>query len=525
MKFINLLLLSCITIAGATEVKNDDSWKLDGRLSGYFQKVDVENAETEKEGFTQAHELNLKYYGPLYDGKAGVEAKIRASNDERVQKNDFHFLYFKGYYTTKVWNFELGDTAAAMNSYVYGGSLKGLKVEYKSEEKEKKWDYKFIGGVKKSQWRETYQTVLDEPLDTYVAAFEAKYTHERAKEIAFSVAALKDDLDSAGNTTAPGNKGMVFGIEADWRFNKYITFKGKGAITRSTNDLRGGKALDTENAIQLRLLTRPVLSSVKSNFTYERISTDFISTTGSANADLERIENATSWRINNEWSSKLSLKASHDNLDDSLGDTQYTYYEALNFNYKPKEYKRTTVDFKLTNKDVQGRDVKTNQYTFGVLGNYRSEDGFRYGLGYDYSNLDDKNNSASSQTINNLRAIIGYKQKLEGDSSWRITATVDAQYLDQKDNQEDRYGLKLDAGYQYSKKLSMDLAFASRNSYKEDYDDTMNNTYQFRSTYRIDDRGKQIVRLLLEKNDYKVEDNSDSSYNEHIGKLSYVYNF
>ena len=48
---------------------------------------------------------------------------------------------------------------------------------------------------------------------------------------------------------------------------------------------------ETENAIRLRLLTRPVLSSVKSNFMYQRISSDFISAAGSANADNEKIEN------------------------------------------------------------------------------------------------------------------------------------------------------------------------------------------------------------------------------------------
>ncbi len=525
MKYLNLTLIGLVSIVSASDFKQEDKWIVEGRLSGYLQNVDVENGTNSKEGFTQSHELDIKFHGPLYHGNASIEARVRESNDERVQKNNEHLLFLKGYFTDKIWNHEIGDVAASMNPYVFGGSVKGIKTEYKSSKKDDKWDYKFITGVRKAQWRETYQTVEDEGLDTYVAAFEANYTYERAKEITLSLATLKNDLSSGYNETAPGKKGTTLGIDAKWRFNKYITLKGRAAVSHSTDDLRGDKDSETENAIQLRLLTRPVLSSVKSNFMYKRISADFISAAGSVNADNEKLENSTSWTINKQLTTKLSLKSSRDNLDGALGDTQNTYYESLSFLYKPESIKRATVDFKFTNKDVQGRGANTNQFTAGVNGNYRTTTGFRYGLGYDYSDLTDSNTASSSQTINNVRFIIGYKQKLEGESSYRITATVDAQNVSQNGNDQDRYGLKLDAGYQVNKKLSMDLSYVSRNTYRDDSNDSVNSTYQFRTTYRLDDKGKQTVRLLLEKQDNDVEDDSASSYNEHIGKLSYVYNF
>ncbi len=525
MKYTNLILVGLVSTAWASSFKQENEWKLEGRLSGYLQKIDVENGQNSREGFTQSHELDVKYHGPLYKGNAGIEARVRATNDDRIQKNDSHLLSFKGYYTNKVWTHEVGDVAASMNPYVYGGSVKGLKTEYKSDKKKDKWDYKFITGIRKAQWRETYQTTENEGLDTYLAAFESKYTYERAKEITLSLATLKDDLHSGYNLTAAGKKGTTLGINTKWRFNKYITLKGRAAISHSTDDLRGSKDYDTESAIRLRLLTRPVLSSVKSNFMYQRISSDFISAAGSANADNEKIENSTTWKSSKQLTSKLNLKFSRDNLDGSLDDTENTYYESLQFLYKPESIKRTNIDFKFTNKDVQGRGTKTNQYTVGVMGNYRTTDGFRYGLGYDYSNLHDSNNSDSSQIINNIRGIFGYKKKLGEESSYRFTATVDAQNLNQNGNNQERYGLKLDAGYQYSKKLSMDLAYISKNTYRDGSNDSVNSTYQFRTTYRLDDKGKQTARLLLEKRDYDTENDSDNSYNEHIAKLSYVYNF
>jgi len=524
MRYINICLIGLVSFASASSFTQEKTWKLENRLSGYFQKVDVENGTSDKEGFSQSHELDIKYHGPLANGNAGIQARARATNDERVQKNNSQLLFLKGYYTTKYWNFEAGDVAASMNSYVYGGSVKGLKIEYKGNEKTKNWDYKFITGVRKAQWRETYQTIDNEVLDTYIAAFEAKYTHERAKVVKFSIATLKDDLTSGDSATAPGNKGTSVGIDGKWRFNKYITLKGKGAIARSTDDLRGNKPMNSENALQLRLLTKP-LKMVKSNFMYQRISTNFLSVTGKTKGDNEKLENTTTWRISKQLRARLSLKTSRDNLDGSLGSTQRTHYQALNLSYKPEFIKRSNIDFKFTNKDVDGRGVKTNQYTAGINANVRQKNGFRYGLGYEYLRLSDSMNRASSHIIDNIKVILGYKQKLDTDSSYRFTVTLDAQNVRQQTNNEEKYGFKVDAGYKYDKRLSMDLAFISRNMYKDDTNDSTNNTYQFRTTYRLDDKGKNVVRLLLEKHDYDIENDSANSYNEHIGKLSYVMNF
>lgn len=525
MKYYNLLLVTLVSFSYAKSFKQDESWKYDGRLSGYFQEVDVEKGTSEKEGFTHSQELDLKLHGPLKEGNAGIELRGRTTNDDRVQGSNSEILSLKAYYTDNIWNYEIGDVAAAMNPYVYSGSLKGMKLEYFGNEKTKNFDYKLIAGVRKAPWRETYQLVENESVDTYVAAFEAKYTHERSKEILFSLAALKDDLDSGDSAATLGKEGMSVGIDGKWRFNKYITLKGRSAISKSTDDLKNNKRKSTNSAIKVRLLTKPILSVLKSDFTYQRISPNFISVAGSANQDKEEFQNMTKWTINKELSSKLSLKANRDNLNNQLTDTTNTYYEALTFTYRPKVIKGGSVDFKLSNKDVKKRNADTNRYTIALNTNLRQKNGFRYGLGYDYSNYENKNDTTTSSITNNLRGIFGYKKKLSGDSSYRFTITVDTQNVRQNANSDNRVGLKLDAGYNFNKKLSTDLSYISRYSYMEGSDDTTNLTYQSRTTYKLDNNGKQTVRLLLEKRDYDVENNLASSYNEHIGKLSYVYNF
>ena len=104
-----------------------------------------------------------------------------------------------------------------------------------------------------------------------------KYIHERAKEIAISVSAYRDDLSTgSANTSLNGKKGYAIGLDGKWRFNKYITLKGRAAFSDGTDDIKNDKATSSHGAILLKLLTRPVLKSVKSNFIYQRVDTDFV---------------------------------------------------------------------------------------------------------------------------------------------------------------------------------------------------------------------------------------------------------
>ncbi|MBS9782573.1 MAG: hypothetical protein KGV43_02085 [Arcobacter sp.] len=524
MKYYSLLLIPFVSFSYAKNFKQEESWKYDGRLSGYFQKIDIENQESQKEGYTHSQDLDLKFHGPLKNGNAGVELRARTTNDERIQKNDSHLLFFKGYFKNKYWSYELGDVAAAMNPYVYSGSLKGIKVEYFGNEKERNWDYTFISGAKKAHWRETYQLVENEGLDTFVGAFQAKYTHERSKEIKFSLVSLKDDLNSGDNSSDLGKEGVSFGLNGKWRFNKYITLKGRTAISKASDDIRNNKKKSTKSAIKLRLLTRPLLSKLRSNFAYERVSPNFISVAGSAKPDKEEFQNITRWKINKELSSKLNLRFKRDNLNGQLEDTLYKYYQTLSFTYRPKKIKGSNFNLKFSNKDEKGRK-DNNRYTIDLNTNLRQKNGFRYGLGYGYSHYDNKDNDKSSSITNTLKLTLGYRKSISKESSYRFTIKADGKNIRKNGKSDNRIGVKLDAGYKHNKRLSMDLAYISRHLDKEEGNDTLNSTYQFKTTYKLDDKGKKTVRLLLEKRDYRVDNNSDSNYNEHIGKLSYVYNF
>lgn len=524
----NLLIISSLLASTLIATENsDDEWKISGRLNAYIQVINVDgNGSSSKEGTTHNEELNLNYRGALGDGKAGVESRLRSTNDSRIQKNDVELLYLRSYYKDKVWSVEAGDVALSLNPYIYSGGVKGVKAAYKSSEKKRTLNYSMISGVKKASWRELFNTEENEQATGYSGAFEAKYIHKMAKEIAVSVAAYKDDLSTgSANSSFKGKKGYAVGIDGKWRFNKYITLKGRTAFTSGKDNIRDNNTSSkSKGAIYLKLLTRPLLKSIKSNFVYQRVDSDFITFGGSANDDKEQIENSTTWTINKEFQARMDLKGNRDNLDGNLGDTRNLHYEALSLTYRPSYIKRGDITFRGSNKGLKGRGADTVTQTAGLNLNVRQKSGFKYGGGYDYSDVDDKNSTTSSSTTQTVNILLGYKGKISKVSSYRFTIKPSYLYID---NQQDKLGLKVDAGYVYDKQLSMDLLYLL---YQTDYTDinannTQNSTYQARASYKLNQKGSDAIRVLLEKRDVDVDNSTDKTYSEYKGKISLVMNF
>lgn len=526
LRIKNLLIISSLLVVTTHAAdKQEEEWKVSGRLNAYIKSVGVSGGGTSvsgREGTTHNEELNLNFRGPLGKGKAGIEGRMRTTNDDKIQAHGAELLYLRSYYKDKIWTAEFGDIAASLNPYIFSGSMKGAKAVYKSPEKDHTWNYTFATGAKTASWRDLLEDGGDEKPTSFAGAFEAKYIHERSKEIALSFAALDTDFSSSDtNSSTIGKRGYGIGVDGKWRFNKYITLKGRGAFTDGKGDIKNDATTSSNGAVYLKLLTRPVLKSVKSNFVYQRVDADFVSFGGNANDDKEQIENSTTWTINKEFRARIDLKANRNNLDGkAVNGTENMYYEALSLTYKPKFIKRGDFVFRASNKDTDDNIKDSNRLTAGVDFNLRQKSGWRYGAGYDYSDNDD--NNASSSTNHTIKALLGYKKKLGKVSSYRFTVRPNYQVIE---STQDKIGFKVDAAYVHDKQLSLDLMYLINDTNHESNNDTQNSTYQFRTTYKLDAKGKNILRLLLEKRDIDVDDNPDSSYNEYIGKLSFVANF
>ena len=524
-KLIIFILIFSLSLFAQSKKKAE--WAFSGRLNGYFQKIDIDGGNGQKknkEKYTHNQDLTLRFLGPVKNAHAGVEIRTRLTNDNSIEKDGVTLLYFHSFFKNKKWYLEAGDVSASLNPYVFGGSVKGFKATYKSRKKHNSWNYMFIGGIKKASWKELVESVDNERPDAYSGAFEAKYIRKRAQEIAFSIAAYKDDLSTGDtNKSILGKKGVSFGMHTKWRFNRYITLKGRFGLTDATDDIKNNKSSSSHTALQIKLLTKPSLRKLRSNFVYTRISPKYISLAGSANKDIEQFENSNTWRIGIGLRSRFGVRFKRDNLDNDLNGTKRTSYEYISFNYRPKAIKRSNINVKFTNMDIKGRGVDSNTKTAGLTFNLRKKNGWRYALGLDYSDAND--NNASSNITKSARVTIGYKKRLTKFKNYRIIATINQQWLSRKGNKDTNYGLKLDLGYTHNSRLSFDLNYLSRFAFKETSQDSEYSSYQVRANYKLDRRGKKSVRFLLEKKHNDIENTPKSSYNEYKAKISYVYNF
>jgi len=527
MKRIVIIPLLLSTLYGE-DVVLDDGWKVSGQLNAYLQNINVVGGKdtTGRDGMTHNEALNLNASTHLNNGETGVNLRVRGTNDARIQKDGAEVLYFRSFYKDKRWNLEAGDVAASLNPYVFSGTLKGAKAEYRSQKKSHTLNYAVIGGLLKPAWRDFYSEDDTERPTAYATALAVQYLHDRAQELRFNAAVYKDDIATGGSATVTdGKEGYSLGLDGKWRFNKYMTLKGYCAYNYGTKDLRHDIAYHGSSAVTLKFLTRPILKLMKSNFTYQRISAKYISLGGIGASDKEQLENSTLYRISKTLKARLDLKARRDNVDnDDLNETQHIYYEKLGLTYYPTFIKRTTLNFRVSNKDVKGRGADNSAIVAGVDMTIRRRDGWRYGLGYEYQDSINRDINASglSATTNNVYLLAGYKQRLSEVRSYRFTCRVNYRLIS---NAQDTVGLKIDAGYQHNKQLSADLLYLLNNTNHEVANNTQNSTYQARAAYKLDEKGRNVVRLLLEKRDVNVESLSTSSYDEYIEKLSLVMNF
>jgi len=532
MSLINNKLI-IIALLGSSVVANDvtvssDEWKINGKVNAYLQNINVvgRGDSTGRKGTTHNEELSINAQKKAFDGTLGVNVRVRGTNDKRIQRDGAELLYLRTFYKDKAWNLEAGDVASSLNPYVFSGTLKGAKVVYKDKGKKNVFDYTIIGGAIKPRWRDLYNGDADERATAYAGAFAIKYRYERAKELRLTLSAYKDDIASAGSAVEiDGKQGYSIGLDGKWRFNKYVTLKGYGAYNKGTKDIRRhhGPYQDS-GAITLKLLTRPILRTLKSNFTYQRVSSKFISLGGVGASDKEQLENSTQWRINKRLKAQVDLKARRDNVDNpDLNATRHTYYERATLTYYPEFARRTTLQARFFNKDIRGRGADNNTHDAAIDITVRTKDGWRYGGGYEYTRFrDDAISPVKTTYTNNLNLMLAYKHSISKSRSYRLSCRTSYRSIS---SSQDTIGLKLDAGYTHNKKLSANLFYLLNTTDREVSNDTKNETYQFRATYRLDESGKNIVRLLLEKRDVNVDNTPSSSYDEYIQKVSLVMNF
>ena len=522
------ILITTVLWSAAESNSSKSSWGVSGQSEtvGVYRNTTGSGANTTNDGTSFRQDLGIKTKGKIGDAKAGVEVRGRATNDKRVSPNTADLLSFRSYYTTERLNVEVGDVAKMYNPLIFSNSLKGGKVGVKQKVGEtKSIEYSMIGGIQSSSWKETFQQEQDQ---RDAIAAEVKYRHNRAQSLALSVSYAKDRLADSNTTPAfdrNSSEALSAGLQWDWRFNRYLRFKGDTAVTNTTNTLTGGSA-ETKTAVRMTLYTKPV-RSVNSNFKYERYDGGFNTLVGSATQDRERMENTTSWAINRQLRSRMTLKYSRDNLDGkSLSGTQKIYDGLVSLNYRPDFVKRGDIGLRLQYTERDGRGLDTKQTNAGVDFTDRLKSGWRYGFGYEFTDYQVDSNGSGDNQLHTLRGNVGWKHNFDKTNRVRVTLKLDISLFDNSDSNlsQKRFGGTFDAGYDFGRQFAVDALFTSKNTNRDLSDNTSYELYQLISQYRPFGTNGHVLKLNLQRRDYHGS-TTTGSYVEDEARLAYAFAF
>jgi hypothetical protein len=528
------ILCSFVSIAAGEDVpsvKPEAKWTVRGQSATYFN---VKKTEGEADGTAvndgEFYREELSFYlsrDREKQGKVGFDFRVRATNDEQIDSKELRLLYFRGYRYTRDTRSELGDIAASYNPYVFSTSLKGVKLDL-GQNKKTGFKTSLVGGVQKATWQEMVTTVDNEQPNRWLGGANVEYVKDAGQSVALTMALVKDQIESGDYdaVNSPGASAVNGGLDADWRFNRYLTGKATLALMQGIDNIRDDHAAKSSHAVKLRLLTKPLPRSLRSNFTYEYVDPNFQPLVGSGSPDRERFENDTSYHFDRQLKFRMTLKYSRDNLDGQLGETQSISDGTFYCDYRPDFLKRGDMGVRFQTKALDGRGADQSYNEGELYINVRPKTGWRLGGAYIYTNVDDDAVGAVDQKINTLRGTVGWKKRFSNDHLFRSTLNLDYKLIDQVTGDQSKVGGKIDLGYDAGKHWTFDILAQTTNSNRELVDDTDYGAYQARVGYHPWGDASKSIRLTAEQRRYASDSTtSDQTYHENILELSYLFSF
>jgi len=503
----------------------DQSWQIRGRSESTLQWQEVAGKSDGglDEGTVWRQELSLNLSKNLKKGKTGLDFRGRATNDEQVDSDSARLLLLHGYWQQDRINLEFGDVAGSYSPLVLSASVKGIKAGYMTGERDHGVTYTLIGGIQKASWAELYDHTADKSVDRYIGGFNSVWSHAPAQSIGATISYIKDDSATAIGTDPA--EAQTAGLDWNWRFNRYVTFKGDTAFTHADLNSKDDTSAKDAWALKLRLLTKPLPRSVRSNFMYERLDPNYKPVVASASSDRERFENDTEWMINRQLRLRTTLKYSQDNLDNQLIDTLVNKEGVVYVTYRPDWLKRGDFgvrgQFKRDGGRGTNRYMQVGEFNF----NLRPKGGWRYGASWIFTHINDNAITGEDQKINTLRGTLGWKHRFAQDHMIRTTFQLDGHFINRNSGDQESLGGRVDVGYDAGNLWSMDLLASVKNTLKDVAADNSYVNYQFRANYHPGEDRSKAIRLTAERREYDSDDAASPDYYEHIVKLAYLFSF
>lgn len=502
------------------EVEKPSPWNIRGRSESV---VEWKNDSTLNNETTWRQELSIGVSRNVKDVSMGLDLSGRATNNETVDEKDARLLYLHGYYKNNGNQAELGDVAASFNPLVISASLKGTKLNHQSGDTVSGWNASMIGGIQKAGWDGLFDTISQEPYDRYIIGANTEHYFGPGRQISFSTAFITDS-DYSENGTPPAlpigpAEAVTVGTSWDWRFNRYFKTRGEAAMTRCDANTDDSRSDDNAGAVRLKLMTAPHIKYFKSDFYYERIDTDFTPFTSSTAADREKFENDSTLMVSRTAKIRLTLKQSRDNLNGSMGDTQTIRDGVTELSLRPDWLKRGDCTFRQQMKHTEGRGtdqaIAISQVDFSI----RPTSGWKYALGFIYTDIDDDSQGMEDQDIYTVRNTLGWTRTFANDHQFRSTLRIDTNRIGRDSGDQNTLGGKIDLGYDAGNTWSADLSATTRETYRDAADDSDYTAYEISGNYHPGGDRSKAVRINAARRD------TDSSTTEETARISYIFSF
>ncbi len=503
-----------------TLAEESSPWRIRGWSESIVEWKDDNTTDNET---TWRQELSLGISKNEKDVSMGVDLRGRATNNDTVDEKDARLLYLNGYYKNNSNQAEIGDVAASFNPLVISASLKGTKLSHQEGDTVNGWNTSLIGGIQKAGWDELFNSSNDEPYDRYIIGINNDHFFGTGKQISLSTAFItdanyKDTNDPLALSTGPAEAATV-GASWDWRFNRYFKTRGEAALTRCDANTDDSQSHDNAAAVRLKLITTPHVKYLKSDFYYERIETDFTPFTASAAADREKFENDSTIMFSRKAKLRLTLKHSRDNLDGSLGDTQTSRDGVTELSLRPDWLQRGdfTVRNQLKHTDGRETDQKLNisQVDFSI----RPKSGWKYGLGFIFTDINEDTDGMENQDIYTVRNTIGWNTTFKNNHQFRSSLRIDTNRIKRDSGDLNTTGGKIDLGYDGGEYWSADMSATTRKSYRDASEDSEYTAYEISGSYHPGGDRSKAIRFNAARRD------TDSNTTEETAKMSYIFSF
>lgn len=326
-------------VARADWVVTNDFSAADNRVSG---PGSAQSSLTGGGSFT--NQFGVQGRGTVDGYRYSLNMSLKATDDERNDPERITLGNLQGSLTGAQHAVTVGDTFEAFSQYTLATAVKGASYRYGSADGAGT-QVTLVGGYAYPRWHSFWD---HDSAEQKVSGIRLR--QEVLPDLAVGVSVVHQDDDERFATESLF-KNLVGGLDWEYLPIPGLTIKGESAFNDTRESPVAGAGIDySGQAHKLEAIGDGGPSRVQ--LEYERIDPDFISNTGAATADREKLKAVWRYRPVKDTTWRFGFLWYHDNLDGQLVATTDHYRPEIQWirrNFAGRQSAQVDLGYKLDN--------------------------------------------------------------------------------------------------------------------------------------------------------------------------------